>query len=84
MRTTIDFDYRTLRQAKKAAAERGETLSSMVREAVAQYLTGADGDDAPVTDLPAGGRAGGPPLTPAELRRMLDDDDAEQVRLAGR
>lgn len=38
MRTTLDFDDRLLREAKKRAAEEGETLTRLIERALRSYL----------------------------------------------
>jgi hypothetical protein len=38
MRTTLDVDDRLLRQAKKRAAETGETLTALIERALRAYL----------------------------------------------
>ncbi|HUL74718.1 MAG TPA: type II toxin-antitoxin system VapB family antitoxin [Vicinamibacterales bacterium] len=38
MRTTLDVDDRLLREAKKRAAERGESLTRVVEDALRVYL----------------------------------------------
>jgi hypothetical protein len=38
MRTTLNFDDRLLRQAKKKAAEEGETLTRIIEKALRAYL----------------------------------------------
>jgi hypothetical protein len=38
MRTTLDFDDRLLREAKKRAAEEGETLTRLIERALRAYL----------------------------------------------
>lgn len=38
MRTTLDFDERLLREAKKRAAETGETLTSLIERSLRAYL----------------------------------------------
>lgn len=38
MKTTLNFDDRLLREAKKRAAEEGETLTSLIEKALRNYL----------------------------------------------
>jgi hypothetical protein len=38
MRTTLDFDDRLMREAKKRAAEAGETLTALIERALRTYL----------------------------------------------
>lgn len=38
MRTTLNFDERLLRQAKKRAAETGETLTTLIERSLRAYL----------------------------------------------
>lgn len=40
MKTTLNIDDRLLRRAKKTAAERGETLTFVLEEALRAYLAG--------------------------------------------
>lgn len=42
MKTTLNLDDRLLRSAKKAAAERGVTLTQVIEEALAAALTMKD------------------------------------------
>jgi hypothetical protein len=39
MRTTLDLQDALFREAKARAAERGQSLTSLIEEAVSQYLT---------------------------------------------
>lgn len=43
MRTTIRLDERLLRQAKELAARNGRTLTSVIEDAVRQFLARAEG-----------------------------------------
>jgi len=59
MRTTVRLDDGLLERAKQRAAERGETLTTVIREALVAYL-GRPTED-PNTDrveLPASGKGG--------------------------
>jgi len=38
MRTTLDFDERLLREAKKRAAETGETLTALIEKSLRAFL----------------------------------------------
>jgi len=38
MRTTLNFDERLLREAKKRAAETGETLTALIERSLRAYL----------------------------------------------
>lgn len=38
MRTTLNFDDRLLREAKKRAAENGETLTALIEKSLRAYL----------------------------------------------
>lgn len=38
MRTTLDFDDRLLREAKKCAAKKGDTLTRLIERALRNYL----------------------------------------------
>ena len=38
MRTTLNFDDRLLREAKKRAAENGETLTALIERSLRAYL----------------------------------------------
>ncbi len=38
MRTTLNFDARLLREAKKRAAETGETLTTLIERSLRAYL----------------------------------------------
>lgn len=39
MKTTLNFDDRLLREAKKRAAEEGETLTRLIEKALRRYLS---------------------------------------------
>lgn len=47
MRTTLDFDDRLLREAKKRAAEEGETLTRLLEKALRNYLRPQKNQDKP-------------------------------------
>lgn len=82
MRTTVDLDTPLLIRARRRAAQRGETLSALVREAVSSYL--ADRvvalDEEPF-GLVTGGEVGGYAPSPAE---MAEQEDLETAPVAPR
>lgn len=80
MRTTVDLDTPLLARARRRAAQRGQTLSDLVREAVSTYLTdrAAPPDEKPF-DLITCGTIGAYAPTPAE---MAEEDDAGARRIA--
>lgn len=57
MRTTVRLDEALLRRAKQHAAERGLTLTTVLREALESYLA-RPGRDRESLDLPASGEGG--------------------------
>ena len=80
MRTTVELPSALLRQAKALAAQRGETLKTLLTRAVATEL-GQAHDRRAVrarVDLPLLGAPGAPAvhLSAADLERALADVDA--------
>ena len=78
MRTTLDLDDRLLRQAKKRAADEGETLTSLIERSLRAYLR-------PRADSPKGFRLEllvkqGSPLPGVNW----DDRDSLYERMEGR
>ena len=47
MRTTLNFDDRLFRAAKRRAAEQGETLTKLIERAVRDHLTGPSAPERP-------------------------------------
>jgi hypothetical protein len=80
MRTTVELPPSLLREAKARAAQRGETLKTLLTRAVATELgQAADRRDARArVALPLLGEAGATPLhlSAADLERALADVDA--------
>ena len=73
MRTTLDLDDDVVAAARElAAAERrslGSVISGLARRGLTPASVSVDGD-LPVIRVPAGS----PPITPAMVRRALDED----------
>lgn len=74
MRTTVDIDPPLLTRARRRAAQRGQTLSDLVREAVSTYLAerAAPTDEEPF-ELITCGRVGGYAPTPAEMAEQEEE-----------
>ena len=84
MRTTVELPPSLLRQAKARAAQRGETLKTLLTRAVATELGHAHerSDARARVDLPLLGQAGGSPavsLSAADLERALADVEAPRA-----
>jgi len=88
MRTTIDLPTNLFRRAKARAAERGETLKSLVTRALAVELGHAEESRTTRARvvLPLFGRPGGPTvkLRNVDLERALAHDDALKAAPPGR
>lgn len=88
MRTTIDLPDDLFRQAKARAALDGMKLKDLITRFVEQGLgLGAPGSAAPVrrrrSELPVARAATGrtiPPLTNAEIDRLLDEEEIARGR----
>ena len=73
MRTTLDLDDDVVSAARELATEQRRPLGSVVSELARRGLTPArveTEDGLPVIRVPAGS----PPITPAMVRRALDED----------
>jgi hypothetical protein len=83
MRTTVDFAADVMREAKARAAERGESLKTLLTRAVTTELGRRASASAPAgrVVLPLFGRPDRPPAQPdnADLERAIADDDAATV-----
>lgn len=78
MRTTIDLDAPLLARAKRRAAQRGLTLSHLVREAVSNYLAEIPSAPEDGFELITCGEPGGYCPTPGE---MAEADEIDEARL---
>lgn len=75
MRTTVDLPDDLLRAAREDALRRGETLSRVVAEALQAHLAGRDpGRRRPFKLIVAGVPSGRAP-SPAEVYRLLDEEE---------
>jgi hypothetical protein len=84
VRTTIDLSARVLTAAKRIAAERRTTLSSIVNEALGEYLQAIrrHGSDKPF-ELIVRGRAGGRFPAPTEIASAMDEEDRAALCIPG-
>jgi len=82
MRTTVNLETPLLTRARRRAAQRGQTLSELVREAVSTYLAdrAVPTDEEPF-DLLTCGNVGGDAPSPAE---MAEQEDIETACVAPR
>lgn len=75
MRTTVDIPEELLRVAKEQATRRGESLSGLVQRALRAHLDASrHTEDAPF-ELLVAGHPGGRVPSPAEVHRLLDEED---------
>ena len=88
MRTTIELPPELFRRAKARAAERGETLKTLLTRAIATELGPAHGRPTARgrVGLPLFGDPGGPTvhLSAADLERELAHEDVLHVGRRGR
>ncbi|MEV5752152.1 hypothetical protein AB0L00_30405 [Actinoallomurus sp. NPDC052308] len=79
---TVRIDDRLLSDAKMFAAQRGQTLGSVVEEALRQMLDRTEeAGERPRADFPVCGEEGGQPLvdvSPEGLKRLLFEEDIER------
>jgi hypothetical protein len=75
----VDLDKPLLERAKKRAARRGQTLSQLVREAVASYLAAQHVGEEEPFELITCGEPGGYAPTIAEMAAALEEDDARSA-----
>jgi hypothetical protein len=76
MRTTVDLDDALLRRAKQLAARGGATLSAVLNEALAAYLTRRrPPSQDPPFDLVVRGRPGGRFPSPSEIEALEAEED---------
>jgi hypothetical protein len=74
MRTTVRLDDALLERAKRHAAERGETLTTVIREALVAYLgRPAEDRDRQPFDLPVAGSGGLVPGADLDVTAQLHD-----------
>jgi hypothetical protein len=85
MRTTVDLPDALLRLARRRAGAARTTLSEIVVEALQAFLTspGAREPETPYRVLTFGSPSARFP-SEAELHEVLEDDDAESLRLRRR
>lgn len=80
MRTTVDLDEDTLRQAKQVAAANGTTLARLIEDAVKALLSRRPEPARPAVPLPVfhgrGLRPGVDLADSAGLADVMDDDAA--------
>lgn len=83
MRTTLVIDDELMQRAKAAAALRNLTVSRLVEEALRAALRPSQPvDQEPYRTITFGGPSGATvpqPLDPAELKRLLEDEDIERL-----
>ncbi|GAA3566001.1 hypothetical protein GCM10022419_053360 [Nonomuraea rosea] len=78
------IDETLLNEAKAYAARNGRSLNSVMEDALRQLMNrSAEVADRPRINLPVSGAATGPMLTWAEIKEILDQEDAERVLGAG-
>lgn len=83
MRTTVDIEESLLRRARKRADAANTTLSQIVKDALRAYLSApARRSDQPF-ELVVRGTLGSPCPTPAEMARVLEDEDVTTLRISG-
>lgn len=75
MRTTVDVPEDLLRAAKEEALRRGETLSRVVEAALQAHLAARSTEQRRPFRLIVAGRAGGRAPSPAELHRLLEEEE---------
>ena len=81
MRTTVDIEKGTLRRAKALAATRGDTLGSVVSEALIAYFVAEERAAARAAPrLPVARHSSlrsGIDLSPRTLKAILEEDETE-------
>ena len=84
VRTTIDLPAPVLARAKRLAAERGVTLSSVVVDALSSHLSGSrqQKPDKPF-ELVVRGRAGARFPGPEEIESVGDEEDVAALGIPG-
>jgi hypothetical protein len=73
MRTTLDLEHGPLREAKKAAARRGTTLTRILEQSLRACLTGRSRGRSGYRYRPVIVRGHGPPAVNIDDRKALDD-----------